>query len=216
MNEAKVKEALKKLKESSKKRKFAQTVDVIFILKYLQKTEKVDFFVDLHQPRGKKIKICALVGTELAEQAKEVCDKVVVQDDFAKFAKDKKATKKLANECDYFIAQANIMTEVAKTFGRVLGPRNKMPNPKAGCVVPPAANLKMVYDRLQNRLRVMSNKNHNWMIQCAVAAENMSDEQIVDNVMTVYNALIANLPSQENNYKKGFVKFTMSSAVEAD
>ncbi|MBW2994752.1 50S ribosomal protein L1 [Candidatus Woesearchaeota archaeon] len=216
MDEKKLREGLKKLRESSKKRKFDQTVDVIFVLKYFQKTDKVDFFVDLHNPRGKKTKVGALVGTELAEQAKKVCDMCVVQDNFAQYAKDKKATKKLANEHDYFIAQANIMTDIAKTFGRIFGPRNKMPNPKAGCVVPASANLKPLYDRLQNRIRVMSNKNQNWMIQCAVASEGMADEQIIDNIMTVYNSLIANLPSGINNYKKGFIKLTMSPAVGVD
>jgi len=216
MNEGKLKEALKKLRETSKKRKFNQTVDIIFILKDLSKTDKVDFFVDLHNPRGKKIKVCALVATELADQAKKICDMTVIRDQFVQYAKDKKGMKKLAESYDYFIAQANIMTDVAKTFGRVLGPRNKMPNPKAGCVVPPSANLKPLYNKLQNRIRVMSNKNQNWLVQCAVAAEDMKDEQIIDNIMIAYNALIVNLPNHKDNYKKGYVKLTMSLAVEVD
>jgi large subunit ribosomal protein L1 len=215
MNQDNLKAALKKLRDS-KKRKFSQTVDVIFILQNLQKTDKVDFFVDLRNTIGRKLKVCALVGTELIEQAKKMCDSAVVQDDFIKYAKDKKSTKKLAEGHDYFIAQANIMTDVAKTFGRVFGPRNKMPNPKAGCVVPPSANLKVLSERLQKRVRVMSNKNQNLLIQCAVAREDMPDEQIIDNIMTVYNALIAQLPDHLNNYKKSYIKLTMSSAVEAD
>ncbi len=54
------------------------------------------------------------------------------------------------------------------------------------------------------------------MIQCAVAVESMKDEEIIDNVMTVYNALLSNLPAHLNNYKKGFIKFTMGPAVGAD
>jgi large subunit ribosomal protein L1 len=214
MDKNKVTEAIKKLREISKKRKFEQSVDVIFILKNLQKTDKVDFFIDL--PAGRKAKVCALVGTELFEQAKKVCDMAVNQEQFLSYAKDKKALKKLAEEYDFFIAQANIMADVAKTFGRVLGPRNKMPNPKAGCVVPPSANLKPLYEKLQSRVRVMSNKNQNWLVQCAVASEGMKDELIIKNIMTVYNSLLANLAGHVNNYKKGYVKLTMGPAVESD
>ena len=44
----------------------------------------------------------------------------------------------------------------------------------------------------------------------------MKDEEIIDNIMTVYDALLSHLPAHLNNYKKGFLKLTMSSAVEVD
>ena len=146
MDKESVKKALEELKKS--KRKFNQTVDLIIVLKNLnlkKPEDQVDFFHQLHFSIGKKIKLCALVGSELSGQAKELFDTVISIDDFPKYAKDKKGLKKLAKGHDYFVAQATIMPQVATTFGSVLGPVGKMPNPKAGCVVPPSASIQTLY-----------------------------------------------------------------------
>jgi large subunit ribosomal protein L1 len=212
MDKAKLTELVKKARENSKKRNFSQTFDAIFVLKGLGKQQKVDFFLDYHFPKGKPVKICALIGPELKDQAKANCQTIILHDDFIKYAKDKKMVKKLANQHDFFIAQGNLMADVAKTFGRILGTRGKMPNPKAGCVVPPSANLKALITTLNKRVRVQSNKDQ--IIQLAVGAEDMPDDQVADNVLTLYNAVMANLPSGMNNYKKSFVKLTMGKPVE--
>ncbi|MAF34956.1 50S ribosomal protein L1, partial [Candidatus Woesearchaeota archaeon] len=148
--------AWKTAKESSPKRKFTQSGELIIALKDLdikKQDNQIDVFVQLPHATGKKIKICALVGPELQAQAKECCDTVILTEEFSKY-KDKKVLKKLAEDHHHFIAQANIMADVAKTFGKVFGPKGKMPNPKAGCVVPPNANLKQVTDRLRKLTRI--------------------------------------------------------------
>src|SRR3989344_2961609 len=143
MDKEQILQSLKEARDNSSKRNFRQGVDFIANLKGidLKKPEqKVDFYVHFNNLGSKKAKVCALVGGELLDQAKSACDNTIIVDDFGKY--DKKAIKKLAAEYDFFVAQANIMPKVAQAFGRVLGPRAKMPNPKAGCVVPPNANLK--------------------------------------------------------------------------
>lgn len=206
-----VQAAIKKARENSKERKFNQTFDLIINLKDINlKKDKVDLFVDLHYDRGKKMKVCALVGPELMDPAKEACDHVVAYDDFSDL--DKKKIRELANSYDYFIGQATIMPKIAQTFGRVLGPLGKMPNPKAGCVVPPNANLKTVYDKLQRKVRLNATKQP--VIQCAVGAEKQDDEKVADNYLTVHRALVANLPNGQNNIKTNFIKLTMGPAIE--
>src|SRR3989344_3470146 len=121
-----------KAKESSKERKFSQTYDVIVTLKNFDiKKDKVDYFLDLNYTTGKQKKICALVAGELSDQAKSVCEKTIHVDEFPAVAKEKRGTRVLAENYDYFIAQANIMPKVAQAFGKILGARGKMPNPKA-------------------------------------------------------------------------------------
>ncbi|MBW3018426.1 50S ribosomal protein L1, partial [Candidatus Woesearchaeota archaeon] len=124
---------------------------------------------------------------------------------------DKKKIKELAKAYDFFIAQATIMPKIAQTFGRVFGPLGKMPNPKAGCVVPPNANLKPLYDKLQRRVKVSALKQP--VVQCAIGTEALDDKILADNYLTVYKALLNNLPNRENNIKKGFIKLTMGPAI---
>jgi len=207
--------SLKELKEKSEKRNFKQTVDLIISLKNLnlkKPEDQVDFFQSLHFATGKKKKVCALVGPELIGQAKEVCDQAISVDEFDKLSKDKKAVKKIARECDYFIAQANIMAKVAAAFGKILGPKGKMPNPKAGCVVPPNANLKVLYERLQKLVKLSAKTMP--MIQCNVGKEDSKNEEVADNVFTIYDSLIHHLPGGKNNIKHVLLKLTMSKPIK--
>ncbi|MFP4524025.1 MAG: 50S ribosomal protein L1 [Candidatus Woesearchaeota archaeon] len=201
--------ALQAAREQSKERKFSQTVDLIVALKGLnlkKPDEQVDLFVNLPNEVGKRRKVCALVGPEMVDKAKEACDTVVTQDEFDKY-KEKKEAKKLADNHDYFIAQADIMPKVAGAFGRILGPRGKMPNPKAGCILPPKAAVQPVVERLQKLAKVTAKKQ--LAIQLSVGDEQMSDEDIADNIYTVYDQLIHHLPGEQNNVKHAYVKLTM-------
>jgi large subunit ribosomal protein L1 len=214
MDKEQLKSALQQTKEISPKRKFKQRIDLIINLRGIdlkKQDHKVDQFVTLTHSQGKKIKICAFVGGELLEQSKSVCDQTISVDDFSKY-KDKKSIKKLASEYDFFIAQANIMPKVATVFGRVLGPRTKMPNPKSGAVVPPNANLKAVYDKFQKTVRVMTKNSP--ILQCGIGSEDMEPIEIIDNAMTIYNAIVHHLPNEKHNIKDIYVKLTMGKSVK--
>ena len=215
MEAKEVKESVKALRSKSGKRNFKQTIDIILNLKDvdLKKTDnQIDLFASLHFSKGRKIKICGLVDSELTEQSRKAFDHTIIADDFPKYANDKKGVKKLAREYDYFVAQANIMAKVASTFGRILGPHGKMPNPKAGCVVPPNANLEVLNERLQKIIRLTAKTQP--IIQAAIGTEEMKDEEIADNAATVYNTLTHALPQGHNNVKSIFLKFTMGKPVK--
>ena len=193
-------EALQVLK-TLPKRKFKQTYDLIINLRglNLKKPEQhVELWIQLPFNKGKQTKIGAIVGPELAEQAKAVCDVVVLQSEFPTYT-DKKAIKKLARSCDYFIAQANVMPDIAKAFGRVFGPLGKMPNPKAGCVVPPNANLKTLSERLKKTIRIAAKVQPS--IKVMVGKEDMPDEEVADNVVAVYSNVVQKLPQETFNIK---------------
>ena len=212
MEDSKVLETLKKAR--NKKRGFDQAVDLIVSLKDidLKKPEhQTDFFMSLPNPPGKKMQVCALVAEELAAEAKEVCETVVMQKDFDKYSKDKKALRKLIRDHAYFIGQANIMPKVATAFGRVLGPRGKMPNPKAGCIVPPKASLKPLHEKLQSTVRVSAKTAP--VVQCRIGNEKMSDEQLAQNLKAVYDQLVHTLPNGEANVKSASLKLTMGRPV---
>jgi len=206
--------SVEELKSASTKRNFVQSVDLIVNLKGLdikKPDQKVDFFVQLPH-KVKDTKVCGLVGTELLEQAREHLDFYIHVDDFPKYAKDPKAIKKLAKEYDYFVAQANIMPKVAATFGRILGPRGKMPNPKAGCVVPPKADLSAVKERLSKTVRLIT--KNSLVIHTIIGKEDQPAEELVDNLYVVLDHLLHHLPAGENNIRSVFIKTTMGKPVK--
>ena len=105
------------------------------------------------------------------------------------------------------------MKDVAKVFGRVLGPRGKMPNPKAGCVVPPNMNLEAINAKLQKTVRIQC-KNNSPTVMTYVGTEDLEEEKVIDNIQTIYNALIHVLPNEENNVKSAYLKLTMGKPIK--
>ena len=214
MNKEQIQAALSKSKDISEKRNFKQSFDLIINLKGLdfkKQEHHVDTFVTLPHSRGKKVKVCALVGAELEQQAKEVCDSVILSDNFEKH-NDKKLLRKIANSFDFFIAQANMMPKIATVFGRVFGPRGKMPNPKSGCIIPPNANLKPLYEKLQRTVRASAKTAP--LIQCPIGTEDMNSNDIADNALTIYDSVLQVLPNEKHNIKDIYLKLTMGKPVK--
>jgi ribosomal protein L1 len=103
---------------------------------------------------------------------------------------------------------------VAQTFGKVLGTRGKMPNPKAGCVVPPKTALKPLYERLQKTVHLKAKTQ--LVVKCSVGSEDQNEDEVVDNVMTAYNAVLHKLPNESHNIKNVLLKLTMGKPVRID
>ena len=211
MEQEHVQKALAELHQQPKK-KFSQSYDLIINLKNMElKQQSFDLFVILHHGKGKPVKVAAFVDQQLAEQAQKHCDLAIKETEFAKYA-DKKTAKKLAREYDYFIAQANLMPKVAAAFGKALGTRGKMPNPKLGCVVPPNANLELLVKKLRFTLRLVAKKGLN--LQCLVGKEAQPEEEVIDNVLTIYQAVAKQVPNESHNIKNVQLKLTMSKPVK--
>ena len=212
--EENIKQAISELRKN-KKKKFTQSVDLIINLKHLDlknPDHQIEFFLELPKYKGKKSKIGALVAAELADQAAKVMDVSVQLKDFDQYQKDKKLAKKLATSMDFFVAQATIMPKIAAAFGRVLGPKGKMPNPKAGCIVPPNANLQQIYDKLQKTVKISGKKAP--LMQTICGNEESSDEDLIENIKYIYNNVEHHLPQGANNIKSVYLKFTMTKPVK--
>lgn len=215
MEKQEVLKTLKELREKSPKRKFQQSVDIIINLQNLdlKKPEhKVDLYLQLPHFSGKKSKICAFVDAQLAQKAKGAFDTVILKEEFAKWQNNKKEQKKLATSHDFFVSQVEIMAQVAAIFGKVLGARGKMPNPKAGCVVPGnIPSVEHLANKLQTTVRLQT-KNE-LSVKASVGIESMKDEDLADNILSVYNTLLSKLPQEKNNIRYMALKLTMSQMV---
>ena len=201
-------EAVKKLKESSKEkeRKFTQTVDLVVNLKNIDLNipkNRIDEDIKLPKGRGSKAKIGLFASGELAEKSKDLVDFLIKPEEIDDYADDKKAFKKIAENHDFFIAEAPLMPTIGKTLGTVLGPRGKMPKP-----VPPAADLTGMVDNLRDTVKVRSKTNTTF--HTVVGNEEMTDEDIADNIQAIMKRLEGTLERGKMNIRSAFIKSTMS------
>ena len=208
MERKEVLQAIKTVRENSKKRNFTESFDLVINLKGLnikKEEEKINSYVNLPHLREREVRITALVGQELSTKAKEACNNTILLEDFQK--QDKPAIKKLAKKTEFFIAQADIMPKVAATFGRVLGQRGQMPNPKAGCIVPSTGEIKPIVEKLKRTAKIET-KNEQ-VIKTSIGLASMDDEKLADNAMAVYNTVISVVPQEKNNIKNIILKLSM-------
>jgi len=207
--------AIEKARKESPKRGFNQTIDFILNLKGIDlknPAQKVDIFMPLPHPRSRKVEVCAIVDDALVLEAKKVCDHVIPLENLVEAGKKKRAMKKMARSVEFFITQPHLMKEVAANLGKILGVKGKMPNPKSGAVVPPKAPLQPIVDKLRRTVRLATKNDA--IIKCAIADEKMSDADIAENVLVIYNAIVNVLPQKENNIKTLLLKMTMGAPVK--
>ena len=205
-------QAVQVLRQNTEKKQFAQSIDLIINFKGLdlkREDHKVNTFIVLPFSRGKQIITTALVGNDLSTKAKAVCNNVILAEQFKTLEKGK--IKKLAETTTFFIAQANIMPQIAQTFGKILGPRSLMPNPKAGAVLQPTAEVKPVIDRLQKTVKVETKNDPT--IRTVIGLESMKDEELVENAFAVFNTVLHALPQEKHNIKSVLIKLTMGKPV---
>ena len=204
-------EAVKKAKEDSKPRNFTQSVDVVIIIKDLdvKKPEnRIDEEVFLPQGRGKDVKIAFIADGELALQAKNAgADLVITKSELEDMGKDRKNAKKIANQYNFFVAQADLMPLVGRFLGPVLGPRKKMPKP-----VPASAKPDPILERLKNTIKVRIKDQP--VIQAIVGSQEMDDEKIADNIEAILGILDRKLEKGRNQIKSMYVKTSMGPVVK--
>jgi large subunit ribosomal protein L1 len=195
-----LKQALVELRKTDKK-KFDQSVDLIINLqKFDVKREQLNLFVTVpHKTKDKKI--CGFL------EIRNPNVDTIMKSEFKNYS-DKKELKKLISKYDFFIAQASLMPIVATTFGRVLGPAGKMPSPQLGI-------LMNVDDKAINELKNKINsslkiKTKEASIKIPVGKQSMKDEEIIENVLAVYNTVLKSLSKGKDNIKNIEIKFTMT------
>ena len=184
-----------------KERKFDQTLDLII---NLQKFDARKNSVNLVVPLPFKIKdkkICAFLGTD----NKSIT--TITQTSFKKYS-DKKELKKLVKKFDFFIAEAKLMPIVATTFGRALGPAGKMPSPQLGLLM--EVNDKTI-EELKNKINSsIKIRTKETSIKLPIGKQSMKDEELIENIISVFNTVVKELPRGKENIRNIEIKFTMT------
>lgn len=204
-------EAVKKAKEDSKPRNFTQSIDVVINIKDLdvKKPEnRIDEEVFLPKGRGKDIKIAFIADGELALLAKKSgADLVITRTELEEMGKNRKDAKKIANQYNFFVAQADLMPLVGRFLGPVLGPRKKMPKP-----VPASIKPDSIMEKLKNTIKIRIKDQP--VVQAIVGSQEMDDELIAENIEAVLTILDRKLEKGRNQIKSMYVKTSMGPVAK--
>ena len=124
-------------------------------------------------------------------------------------AENKRASRKLINKYDFFLADTKLMAIVGKTLGQLLGPRGKMPTP-----VPFNAPIESFLNRFKSSIRVRV--KNSLSLSCKIGDEQMNDNDLASNAIAIINAIEKKLPNGEKNIKKFMIKTTMCKVVKLE
>jgi len=208
-----VSRALGELRKSITKKKFAQSIDLVVRLREvdLKKPEnRINETIALPNPPEKGLKVCVIASGDLATRAKSAgADMLIGRQELDDISKDKKAARKLAQEYDFFIAEAPLMPVVGRALGSFLGPRGKMPTP-----VPPNAPIEQVVANHRKMVRVRMREQP--VLQCRIGTETMADEKIAENIQAVVSRIEQKLERGFKNIGEILVKGTMSKPVKVN
>jgi large subunit ribosomal protein L1 len=207
MADSKTVEAVQKALDESKKldRKFKQAVDIVINLKNIDMNDaknRIEDEVMLPHGRGADAKLAIFASGDLALKSKSHVDLLIKPEEIEELAKDKKKFKKIADEYDFFIAEAPLMPTIGKTLGIILGPRGKMPKP-----VPPTIDITGIAKNLRKTIKVRSKTSKT--IHATVGREEMSTEQIADNIDAILKRLEGKLERGKMNIGSVYVKTSM-------
>ncbi len=197
--------AIKEARDSSKKRNFSQTFDLIVNVK----------LIDLKKPENRLNEVFTLPkygGKDssvaiFSDSIKNPDLKVYKSADIERLGANKRELKKFARDVDFFISEPKLMPLVGKSLGGVLAPRGKMPTVIAG-------DVNQIIDRYKKSIRLKMKDSP--VIQCMIGNENMRDEEVAENIIAVLNFLEKKLPKGRNNIGKIMVKLTMGRPIKIE
>ena len=207
-------QALQKVREANVQRKFVQSVEMAVNFKgidFKKSENRIDVNVNMPFSTGKgnaKVAVFAKDRNFISMIEGKVA-RVIHEDELSKL--DKKAASKLAEEFDAFLAEGPVMLAVGKYLGQTLAPKGKMPKP----IQPDLSALESALKGMKSGIRVTNKKGRFLpVVHVLLGKEDSKDEDLIENALAVYNAIVAKLPESELNIRSVFLKMTMSPAIK--
>jgi large subunit ribosomal protein L1 len=207
-------DALKKIRETSPKRKFTQSVELMINFTGLDMKKpqnQVYVKVDLPFSTGKgsgKVLVFAK-SDEFVEGLKNKVDKIIEEKDLEALSKDKAKIAEIM-AYDAIFSEGPVMLSVARFLGQQLAPKGKMPKPIMNLL-----SFDEVLSRAKTQVTV-TNKKGKFMpvVQAVVGRETMKDEEIAANMVSIYDIVMNSLPQKKQNIKNAYVKLSMGPTVK--
>jgi large subunit ribosomal protein L1 len=189
MADQEIENAVSRAIDEAPPRNFRETVDLAINLRDIDlddPSNRVDESIVLPEGTGQETSIAVFAEGETAVRAEEVADTVLDSDDLSDLGDDDSEAKDLAGDIDFFIAEESMMQDIGRYLGTVLGPRGKMPDPLG-----PDDDVVEVVERLKNSVQLRSGDRRTFHTR--VGAEDMSAEEVADNIDVIIRRLEADL-----------------------
>ena len=172
-----------------------------------QANQMVRGVVSLPHGTGKDLRVLALVSADKESEAKEAGADYVGMDEFI----DK--IKSGWTDIDVIITMPSLMGKVG-ALGRILGPRNLMPNPKSGTVTMDVN--KAIKDVKKGKIDFKVEKNG--IVHASIGKVSFESSKLVDNSDELIQTIIKLKPSAaKGTYLKSiFMSSTMGLGIEID
>lgn len=209
MAEQYVVEAVNALFSQASERKFQESIELAVNLRDVDLTvpkNRIEEEILLPRGRGKAVKVGIFARGELAHKAQGVADVIIPAEQIDDLAGNKRKAKKLANQVNFFLAEAPLMPSIGKSLGVVLGPRGKMPRP-----VPPAADPTPIVRNLRNTVKLRTKDRPSFHVYVGNRA--MKPEDVAENLDVVIKRIVARLEKGQQNIRSAFLKSTMGKSV---
>ena len=189
--------------------KFDQTVDISMSLGVdpRKADQMVRSTVNLPHGTGKTARVLVFAGGEKAEEARAAgADFVGVDELIEKVAAG-------WTDFDAVVATPDLMGKVGK-LGKVLGPRNLMPNPKTGTVTLDVA--KAVDDIKGGKIEFRVDKHSN--LHFIIGKASFTEQQLVENYAAALDEVLRVKPSSSKGryIKKAVISTTMGPGLQID
>jgi large subunit ribosomal protein L1 len=166
--------------------KFDETVEAHFNLGLNVRHAEQQLRGTLMLPHGtgKDTRVAVFAEGEKAKEAQDAGADVVGSADLAKQIEEG------LDDFDVAVATPDMMGTVGK-LGRILGPRGKMPNPKAGTVTFDVA--KAVRDSKAGKLEYRTDRGAN--VHLAIGKKSFDERQLLENYATVIEEIVRAKPA---------------------
>lgn len=151
--------------------------------------------VSLPHGTGKQVRVAVFAQGDAARNAEQAGADIVGADDLIA-----RIEKEDFLDFDVAIATPDMMGKVGK-LGRILGRRGLMPNPKSGTVVQPGDIGRAIGELRKGRVEFRNDKTG--LLHVAVGKVSFSEQQILENIVSLLEAVKATKP---NSSKGTFIR----------
>jgi large subunit ribosomal protein L10Ae len=197
-------EAIRKIIDDRKKRRFLETVELQIGLKSYDPAKDKRFNGSLVLPHAcrPRLKVCVL-GDELhCDEARVAGIDFLGVEELTKFKRDKKLVKKLAKQYDFFFASQTVIRQIPRLLGPGLNKAGKFPT-----LLEHKTPLKEKVEQMKATVKFQLKK-----VTClgvAVGHVKLSHADLELNVRLAVNFLVSLLKKNWQNVKSLYLKSSM-------